>query len=114
MATNQTQNQRAGHPRLQELLARGQLAWRLFSSPKVPVSLKIIPVLAALYVVSPLDLVPDVVLGFGQLDDIAILLVGLRLFTQLAERYELGAGGSPANTPPVDREVTTTYRVRED
>lgn len=113
-----SQNPNTGHSRFNELLARGQYAWRLFSSPQVPAALKIIPVLAALYVVSPIDLLPDMALGLGQLDDIAILLLGLRLFTQLADGYALGSGKStaspPHGAPSADREVTTSYRVRED
>ncbi len=75
MAAKQGTNPGTKSSRLGELLARGQTAWLLFANPSVPVSLKIIPILAALYVVSPLDLVPDMALGLGQLDDLAVLIL---------------------------------------
>jgi uncharacterized membrane protein YkvA (DUF1232 family) len=107
-----TENTTPGGSRLAELLRMGQHAWRLFGDSRVPLSVKAIPMLAALYVVSPLDLLPDVIPIMGQVDDIAILLVALRLFTQLAAKYEVASPPPPGAR--AEREVTTTYRVRED
>ena len=105
-----------GGARVTNLLGMGQQAWQLFASGQVPMALKLIPVLAALYVLSPLDFLPDVVPIAGQLDDVAILLIGLKLFTQLAGRYQSGqaAGPAAAAAAPNEPTVTTTYRVRED
>jgi uncharacterized membrane protein YkvA (DUF1232 family) len=36
------------------------------------------------YVLVPVDLVPDVALGLGQLDDVAVVLLGLKLFIELS------------------------------
>jgi uncharacterized membrane protein YkvA (DUF1232 family) len=36
------------------------------------------------YLVSPADFLPDVAIGLGQLDDIAIFLLGMKLFIELA------------------------------
>lgn len=108
------QNTPPGGSRLTELLHMGQHAWRLFGDARVPLAVKAIPMLAALYVVSPLDFLPDMVPIVGQVDDIAILLIGLRLFTQLAAKYEAGAPTPPTGPSPAEREVTTTYRVRDD
>lgn len=63
-----------------EIIIQFQLAWRLFADPRISWGYKLIPILALAYVISPLDLLPDVVLGLGQLDDLAILLIGLNLF----------------------------------
>ncbi len=68
---------------LRLLLGQGRLAFRLFREPKVPVSLKVVPILAGLYVVSPIDLVPDFLPGLGQLDDLGIILAALELFVRL-------------------------------
>jgi uncharacterized membrane protein YkvA (DUF1232 family) len=80
--------------------------------PRVPLALKLIPALAALYVAMPIDIGPDFIPILGQLDDVAILLIGLKAFTDLARRYETGpsAGAEPSTGPS----VTATYRVRED
>lgn len=56
----------------------------LWLDPRVPLHLKLIPVLSALYVILPIDLLPDPVLGLGQLDDLAVLLIGLKVFADLA------------------------------
>ena len=68
---------------LRLLLGQARLATRLFREPRVPVSLKVIPVLAGLYVVSPIDLVPDFFPGVGQLDDLGIVLAAMELFVRL-------------------------------
>ena len=61
-----------------------RLAWRLFLDQRVPLWSKVIPPAALAYVISPVDLIPDVVIGLGQLDDIAVVLLGLKLFIELA------------------------------
>jgi uncharacterized membrane protein YkvA (DUF1232 family) len=45
---------------------------------------KIIPAVVLLYLIFPLDLIPDLALGLGQLDDLAVILVGLKLFHDLS------------------------------
>lgn len=55
-----------------------RLAWRLYRDPRVPGLVKgIVPALAALYVVSPIDVIPDVILGIGQLDDLGVVSLAL-------------------------------------
>ena len=66
------------------MLERLKLAWRLLRDPRVPLHVKAIPVLALVYLLSPLDFIPDTLIGLGQLDDISILLGGLRLFEMLS------------------------------
>ena len=36
-----------------------------------------------LYLISPIDFVPDVLLGLGQLDDFGVILLGMTLFVKL-------------------------------
>ncbi|MFO7320668.1 MAG: DUF1232 domain-containing protein [Chloroflexota bacterium] len=65
---------------IQSVLSQIRLTWRLLRDPRVPLWTKAIPLLAALYIVSPVDVLPDIIPGLGQLDDLGILLAGLRLF----------------------------------
>jgi len=65
---------------IQSVLSQIRLTWRLLRDPRVPLWTKAIPLLAALYIVSPVDVLPDIIPGLGQLDDLGILLEGLRLF----------------------------------
>lgn len=60
-----------------------QLAWNLLRDPRVPTQMKAVPVLAILYVISPFDLIPGFIPILGQLDDLAILLLGVKLFLKL-------------------------------
>jgi uncharacterized membrane protein YkvA (DUF1232 family) len=63
--------------------SHARLSWRLIREPRVPVFVKAVPALAALYLVSPLDIMPDVLPIMGQLDDLAIALMALQLFQRL-------------------------------
>ncbi len=70
---------------LADLVRSGRLAWRLLKDPRVGTFAKLaVPVLAGIYVLSPVDLLPDVIPVLGQLDDVAIVALALRLFIQLA------------------------------
>jgi uncharacterized membrane protein YkvA (DUF1232 family) len=63
-----------------------RLTWRLLFDERVSGWLKLIPPIALAYALSPVDIIPDVLLGFGQLDDLAILFVGIKAFIELAPR----------------------------
>lgn len=68
---------------LRSLIAQAKLALRLFREPRVPMVLKAVPLLALLYVISPIDFVPDFIPGLGQLDDLGIILAALELFVRI-------------------------------
>lgn len=64
-----------------------KLGWRLFFDSRVPLWLKLIPSLALLYILSPLDLIPDFTLPvIGYVDDTVLFLFSLYLFIRLAPR----------------------------
>jgi uncharacterized membrane protein YkvA (DUF1232 family) len=64
-----------------------RLSVRLMMDQRVPTALKlVIPAMVAVYAVSPVDMIPDVLLGLGQLDDIGVVLAALALFVRLAPR----------------------------
>lgn len=69
---------------LQDVARQARLAWRLFLDRRVPVWTKLIPPAALAYLIFPIDLIPDVAVGLGQLDDLAVLLLGVKLFIELA------------------------------
>ena len=56
-----------------------RLAWALLRDPRAPKAAKLVTVLAALYVISPIDFVSDFIPVLGWLDDgvIAFLLLQL-------------------------------------
>ena len=72
----------------QDLVMRIKLVLRLMSDPRVNFFLKLLPVAALVYLVSPVDLAPGAVLPIiGALDDAAVLWIGLSLFTVLSVSY---------------------------
>jgi uncharacterized membrane protein YkvA (DUF1232 family) len=61
-----------------------RLAWRLFWDKRVPWLAKLIPPAAFAYIVFPVDIISDPLIGLGQLDDLAVLLLGVKLFIEVA------------------------------
>jgi uncharacterized membrane protein YkvA (DUF1232 family) len=113
--------QLGNEPRTHQLISEAARAWRLLRDPRTPGALKLIPLLGLLYVIFPLDFIPDLFPGAGQLDDVAVILVALRVFLQLAGREEGGVKAGDA--PDVGRAavggnqegvVSASYRVREE
>ena len=60
-----------------------RLYWRLFRDRRVPMLPKALLVLTLVYVVSPLDVIPDFIPVIGEMDDIVVVLSGLWLFIRL-------------------------------
>jgi len=66
---------------LWHLPSTAKLAWRLLQDRRVPLLGKFVFALALGYVVWPIDFIPDFALPIlGQIDDVAVLLAGLRFF----------------------------------
>jgi len=63
-----------------------RVSWRLFWDRRVFPLLKILPLAAVLYVLSPVDFLRDYKLGIGQIDDIIVTAVLLTLFVTLSPR----------------------------
>lgn len=61
-----------------------KLALQLIVDRRVPIYLKILPFLVGLYLLSPLDLIPGFLPVIGQLDDFALLIIGVSVFIRLA------------------------------
>jgi len=63
-----------------------RIAWRLLWDGHVPLSTKIIPLLVGLYILSPIDILPDVIPGLGQVDDVALFLLGVQAFIAMSPK----------------------------
>jgi uncharacterized membrane protein YkvA (DUF1232 family) len=103
-----------------ELLGNLHLVYQLMRDPRVNKGLKIvIPALVAAYILSPIDLIPDFIPVVGELDDLAIVLLGIKLFIRLAPpevvaEYRSGGIGASTNMGPADsggETVDASYRV---
>ena len=69
---------------IREIWQQARLAYHLLTDPRVPIFAKLIPIGALAYVLLPFDIAPDMLPVIGQLDDLAILMMGLRLFFEIA------------------------------
>jgi uncharacterized membrane protein YkvA (DUF1232 family) len=56
---------------------------RLIKDPRVSFSPKLVVAGILAYVLLPADLLPDFLVGIGQIDDLVVILVGLKLFLKL-------------------------------
>lgn len=109
------------------LFDRFTLSWRLMADGRVNLPHKVIPVLALLYLISPVDFVPELLLGplapLGVIDDIGIVLLALDFFIRMApsdvvrehledlQRRYTGAAQRKSKTD--DNVVEGEYRYRD-
>jgi uncharacterized membrane protein YkvA (DUF1232 family) len=100
------------------LINQLRLTWRLLRDPRVPLWAKLIPVGALIYVLSPLDLIPDLIPVLGQLDDLGIVLAGMRLFESFVPEYivqeHLQAIASGQSGRAADVVDAPSYHVKSD
>ena len=63
-----------------------RLSWRLLRDDRVSSFKYALPVLLTLYVVSPIDPIPDFFLGIGQMDDLGVVIAGVLLLARLVPK----------------------------
>lgn len=113
---------------LMSVLNRLRLVIKLMGDQRVPGLVKMLPVAAVLYLLSPIDFIPDVAIGLGQLDDLGVLILGINSFIQMAPQHvvqELLAeiegkvkGGNTSNgnsdsaSHASDETIDGSYRVK--
>jgi len=97
-------NQNSGF--FQDLVLRLKLIIRLIADRRVNFLIKLIPIGALIYLVSPIDLIPGVVLPvIGALDDAAVIWLGSTLFVALCPDEIV-----QEHTNALQKVVTTTWR----
>lgn len=63
---------------------RVRLTWRLLHDNRVALWMKAaVPIFALVYLVMPIDLIPDFILGLGQLDDVSVIGVSIFAMTKI-------------------------------
>lgn len=67
---------------------RAKIAFELMRDSRVPFWIRAaVPAGVLLYVLSPVDLIPDFLLGVGQVDDLAIVLIGFGMLSSFLQRF---------------------------
>jgi len=86
-----------------DLLQSLRMAWRLQWDRRMPLWTKLEPLGAVFYLLWPADILLDPVLGLGQLDDLALILLAAHLFIALApEHLKLELGADPSRPQAFD------------
>ena len=63
------------------------LTWKMLFDKRVPFWMKMVVIGPVIYAISPIDIIPDFIVGLGQLDDIGLILAGMRLFESLVPEH---------------------------
>jgi uncharacterized membrane protein YkvA (DUF1232 family) len=109
---------------ISDIVTNARLAWKLFRDPRVSKTTKyLIPGIVAAYLLLPIDILPDFVPVLGQLDDLAIIALGIKFFIDMSPswlvqfyRDELAGKASTAtgpNGPKGEKTVDGEYRVMD-
>ncbi len=100
------------------LLGRVRLALALLTDDRVPVATKLVLPAALLYLLSPVDVLPDLFPLLGQVDDLGIVILALLAFIRLCPRAVVaehearlrGAGRSPGAGRRAGEPIDAAYR----
>lgn len=107
------------------LLKQARLSWRLFKDRRVPGWVKLVPIAGLLYLLSPIDLLPDFVLpGLAEVDDLAMLLLAAKVFVDLsppgivrehlADIFGVPEDGGGQGGEPTTGYIDAPYHVMDD
>ena len=100
-----------------------RLMFRLMLDRRVPLSTKLIPVVALIYLVSPFDIVHDMIPVLGRIDDLLAIVLGVLVFLVAAPHDVVvehirgrppddeGRGGPPGSDGSV---IDGKYRYVDD
>jgi uncharacterized membrane protein YkvA (DUF1232 family) len=111
------------------LLDRGvrdqlRLGWRLLRDERVSALKFALPAMLGLYVMSPLDPIPDFLLGLGQIDDLGVVILGVLLVARIIPRLapshvvdehlrHMGGGGRTVKSDAMAEEIVEArFNVR--
>lgn len=111
---------------LLQFTAVPRLIVRLFLDRRVPLASKLVLPAALVYIVFPIDLVPDIIAPLGLIDDVVVLLGSIAIFLAIvpghlvAEHMRQIRGGARAGGQAADSQkpqapvVEGRYRIVDD
>ena len=99
-----------------------RLVLRLMMDRRVPLRLKLLMPAALVYLVSPIDLVSDIVPPLTYIDDVLVILLALAIFLAMAprdvvlEHMRRPGGGSAEGSArrPRPKVIEGSYRIEDD
>ena len=97
---------------LPQIWRTGRLALRLVRDPRVPTAAKLLFGATVIYMLSPIDVVPDWLPVLGQADDLVVLLAGLNLFLRACPKWLVDEHEDAISSPRDDSQRVTTGPTR--
>jgi uncharacterized membrane protein YkvA (DUF1232 family) len=94
-----------------------RFTWRMLRDPRVaPYAKVVLPILALVYLISPIDLIPDMILGLGQVDDIGVLALVAYFLVSYVKRagWATLLENGPARAQPESKSTARTKGTNED
>ena len=99
-----------------------RLVLRLMLDPRVPLRLKLLLPAALIYLVSPIDLLPDIVPLLTHIDDVIVIVLALAMFLSMAPRdvvleHMRRSGGGPVENGerrPKEKVIEGSYRIEDE
>ena len=69
-----------------KLISSIRLIWKLMTDPRVPFWIRIALPLALIYVISPIDILPDFIPELGRVSHLVAIIVGIMILLKLAPK----------------------------
>lgn len=91
----------------QQIIEQLRLTWFLLLDNRVSLLLKLVPIIGLAYFVSPVNIVLDSIPPLGLLVDVAVILVAVVVFNNLAPDYVVADHLTRMRT-------RSSYRIRQD
>ena len=100
-----------------------RLAFRLMMDGRVPLRLKLILPAALAYLISRIDIIPDIVPVLGHVDDLIVIVVSLAIFLGMAPRdivlehlqgRQAGTTDQSRTPDPQRRVIDGSYRFADE
>ena len=91
-----------------------RLVFRLMVDRRVPMRLKLILPAALVYLISPFDLLRDMVPVVGRIDDVLVLVAALALFLGTAPKHLASEHGGGRRSGEDGKVIDGSYRFIDD
>ena len=82
---------------VEELLEKAVLLYILLTDGDISYALKAVIIAALLYLIDPLDAVPDIIPIVGFLDDLVVITAALKMLTEQTRSHHLAQASSIIN-----------------
>jgi uncharacterized membrane protein YkvA (DUF1232 family) len=88
-----------GNDGLQYVMRQTRMMKLILKHPEVPWLAKLVAACSVAYIFSPIQLIPSFIPVIGQLDDLAVLVIGMKLLRRLTPPFVLAECESKAASP---------------